>query len=355
METFPGSRESEMAYPGVIEDVRRCIKLQVPSRVPVFPLSISYDYHYFGYTHAQWRNNPEVMIDVGIKAIEEFDYDIYMLHPDDLIEYEEIGIKVKFDDNIPPAVYEYLPTNEATLNILKIPSNLTEKGRMASYLQGLLGLKECFGESVCLAGRIAAPFSAVSLILGIESTLMLMLENPLLLKKYMEFFVEYNDLVAKAQLKAGADAIWLGDCVATSHFISPEQYEDHAAEYADMSARRIRDSGGIVFYHGNEKSISHLKIMAGLSFDAINIGEGVDIGDVKKIIGKKKCIMGNLDTIHDLQPKQPEEIETIIKEIIMKAKPGGGYIFCTGEGIPPNTPFCNIKAMMRAAKKYGKY
>ncbi|MBA7567812.1 Uroporphyrinogen decarboxylase [subsurface metagenome] len=185
--------------------------------------------------------------------------------------------------------------------------------------------------------------------------MLLMLENPPLLRRYMEFFLEYNDVAAVAQLKAGADALWLGDCVATSHFISPQQYEDHAAEPAALSAGRIRERGGIVFYHGNEKSIPHLKIMASLSFDAINIGEGVDIGEVKTEIGDQVCIMGNLDTINDLQPGSPEEVEQVVKNIVKKAKPGGGYIFCTGEGVPDNTPVENVRAMMRAVKQYGKY
>jgi uroporphyrinogen decarboxylase len=110
-----------------------------------------------------------------------------------------------------------------------------------------------------------------------------------------------------------------------------------------------------VFYHGNEKSIPHLKIMAELGFDAINIGEGVEIGQVKREIGGRVCLMGNLDTINDLQPRSPEEVEQVVREILEAAKPGGGYIFCTGEGVPDNTPVENVLAMMRAIKKYGRY
>jgi uroporphyrinogen decarboxylase len=226
---------------------------------------------------------------------------------------------------------------------------------MAAHLEGLSAIKERFGDSICLTGRIAAPFTTLTLILGIEATLMLMLENPGLLKRYMEFFLEFNDVVAAAQLGAGADALWLGDCVATSHFISPAQYRDHAAGFAGEAAHRIREHGGIVFYHGNEKSIPHLKIMAGLGFNAINIGEGVEIGEVKREIGDRVCLMGNLDTINDLQPRRPEEVEQAVREILEAAKPGGGYIFCTGEGVPDSTPVENVRAMMGAVKNYGKY
>ncbi|MBN2551243.1 MAG: hypothetical protein JXB06_00675 [Spirochaetales bacterium] len=344
-----------MAYAEAMEDIRTCLELGVPSRVPAFPLCISYDYDHFGYTHARWRSDPTVMLELARKAVTEFDYDVYMLHPDDLIEYERTGIAIQFEEHLPPAVKTYLPASEATLASLRIPADLLATGRLAAHLEGLAAIKESFGDSICLVGRIAAPFSTLTLILGIEATLMLMLENPSLLKRYMEFFLEYNDEVAAAQLAAGADALWLGDCVATSHFISPQQYQDHAAEFADASSRRIREHGGIVFYHGNEKSIPHLQIMAGLSFDAINIGEGVDIGAVKRAIGERVCIMGNLDTINDLQPGRPEEVQRVVRRIVETAKPGGGYIFCTGEGVLDSTPVENVRAMMRAVKKYGGY
>ena len=344
-----------MAYPSVMEDIRRCIARQVPSRVPAFPLCISYDYGCFGYSHARWRNDPRIMVELAERAVREFDYDVYMLHPDDLLEYENTGIRIQFAEDLPPAVREYLPATAETLKGLRIPAELTSSGRMAAHLEGLSGIREKLGSSVCLTGRIAAPFTTLTLILGIEATLLLMLEDPGLLRAFMEFFLEYNDVVAQAQLAAGADALWLGDCVATSHFMSPQQYEDHAAELADRSARRIRERGGIVFYHGNERSIPHLQIMSRLAFDAVNIGEGVDIGEVKAAIGQRICIMGNLDTINDLQPRSPEQVEQVVRNVLSRAMPGGGYIFCTGEGVPDNTPLENVRAMMRAVKRFGTY
>jgi uroporphyrinogen decarboxylase len=347
--------DASMSHEEIMNDLRRCINLEIPKRVLCFPLGLEFDVGDAGFTHQQFRNDPDIMVQVGVQTVKKYGYDWYLLHPDDLIEYEATGIAIKYNENIPPAVSNYLSANESTLHSLKVPYNLTKRGRMALYLEGLRGLKREFGNEVCLTGRIAAPFSSAALILGIEPALMLMLENPTLLKRYMDLLVEYNDVVAQAQLEAGADALWLGDCVATSNFISPEQYEEFAAEYADSSCRRIQKSGGIVFYHGSEKSVSHLTVMSELSFDAVNTGEGIDIGYVKNAIGSKKCIMGNLDTINVLSMKSPEEIEKDTKDIVEKGKVNGGYVFCTGEGIPRQTPGQNVSAMISAVRKYGRY
>lgn len=318
-------------------------------------MGLDFDIYDAGFTHRQYRENPDIMTQVALRTVKDYDYDWVIVHPDDLIEYEDTGIGIKYDENIPPAVKRYLPADEDTLRSLIKMGSPVVKGRTALHLEGIRNIKRELGDTVCVTGRIAAPYSSIALILGIEPALMLMLENPELLKRYMDFFIGYNDAFAQTQIEAGADAIWLGDCVATSNFISPMQYEDFAAEYADRSSGLIQRHGGIVFYHGCEKSIPHLEIMAKLSFDTMNIGEGIDIGEVKRVIGKEKCIMGNLDTINVLQIKSPLEVEEETKCIVEKGKPGGGYIFCTGEGIPSNTNRENVKSMVEAVKKYGRY
>jgi uroporphyrinogen decarboxylase len=227
-------------------------------------------------------------------------------------------------------------------------------GRLARHLEGLRAIKGELGRDVCLTGRIAAPFTTLSLILGIEGALLLMLEDPGLLDEYIDFFLGYNDAIARLQLAAGADAIWLGDCVATSNFISVAQFERFAAGPAGESSRRIRAAGGIVFYHGAETAIAHLQAMAGLPVDAINIGYGVDIAEVKKAIGSRICIMGNLDTIEVLRPQSPEAVERDVARIVRAGRTGGGYIFCTGEGITHDTPVENVKAMVRAVRANGR-
>jgi MtaA/CmuA family methyltransferase len=266
-----------------------------------------------------------------------------------------MGIGVTDLEDLPPAVSRYLPATEETLRGLRRPADLGLRGRLARHLEGLRALKRALGDSVCLTGRIAAPFTTISLIVGVQEALLLMLEQPDLLRRYMDFFLDYNDEVARLQREAGADAMWLGDCVATSHFISAAQYAQFAAGPAAESGRRIRERGGICFYHGAEISIPHLQAMAGLGFDAINIGYGVDIAEIKSVIGSKVCIMGNLDTIRVLRPLSPPEVTVEVSRMVEAAKKGGGYIFCTGEGITHDTPAANVTAMARAVRAQGGY
>lgn len=338
-----------MAHAHIHDDLKRCINLQVPARVPCFPLGLEFDVRQAGVTHRQFRTDPERMIEVGRKTIARFDYDWFILFPDDLIEWEDTGIVTTDDETIPPAVRHYLPATEESLKGLRLPDP-RRTGRLPLHLEALKGLKAELGDTVVIAGRIAAPFSGVALLLGVEATLLLMLENPALLRKFMDYVHACNEIVAPAQIEAGAEILWLGDCVATSRFISPDTYSDFALDYADQSAQSIRNAGGLTLYHGAETSLPHLTRMADVACDALNVGEGIDIGKVKQAIGHKKCVMGNLDPIRILRNGAPADVECAVADMLASAAPNGGYIFCTAEGIPHDTPATNVETMVNAVR-----
>ena len=82
---------------------------------------------------------------------------------------------------------------------------------------------------------------------------------------------------------------------------------------------------------------------------AVNVGEGVSIGEVKKALQPKVALMGNFDCLL-LCDGTPETIAEETERMIRENAPGGGYMFNTGEGVMANTPPQNVEAMMRMAK-----
>lgn len=340
-----------MAYQGIINDLKKCVALEIPGRIPCFPLGIDFDVWQSGFTHRDYRNNPETMIKVGINAVEKFDYDWFILFPDDLIEWEEVGIKTTDDEIVPPAVEKYLDPSRSTLESLPIPDP-EKDGRMPLHLEGLRGLKEYFGDSICLTGRIAAPFSGVALLVGVETMLMMMYEDIELFRDWMKYVTQCNRVWAQAQIEAGANALWLGDCLATSNFISVNDLINIAIPHADENARMITDYGAFSFYHGSESSLEHLKaITEYVSASAINIGEKVNFQKAKKEVGDKKCLMGNLDPLGVLRNGKREDVIQQTEEIVRTGMKGGGYIFCTAEGIPHDTPTENVQACVETAHR----
>jgi len=342
-----------MAYSGVINDVRTCVNLSIPQRVPIFALDEQFNVRMHGITYAEYTYEVDKMVNCEIEMVKKFDYDWVYLNPDDYIEFEPLGVKTKGAKNIPLTGYKYLPACEDTLKNLKFP-NFKKDGRMLAFLEAISRIKEKLGDTVCLAGRVAAPFSSVTLLYGVENGLILLFENPELFKETANFFVEFMIEWGKAQIQAGADAIWVGDCVASSGFISSSHY----AEFALPGVLRLNEAlkkEGFVFYHAGESSLTHLESMANSYPDVLSIGGKIGLNKVKETVGKRVCLMGNIKGIEVLQRGSPEEVERETMRIMEIGKKGGGYIFNSEEGIPYQTPEENVKIMMQTAKKHSLY
>jgi uroporphyrinogen decarboxylase len=235
-----------MAYRGVIEDIRRCIKLQKPSRVPVFACGEEFDVRMSGTVYSDYNSNSGVMAKCQIEAINRFGYDWAWLQVDDCIEFEVLGVGVKGQGNILPATCDYLPASYETLNHLKLPDPKKD-GRMPVLLDAIKRIKDEFGDTVCVTGRTAAPFSSVTLLYGITETLMLLYDNPQLVKDTARFFIELQSMWGTAQIEAGADALWVGDCNASGHLISVDDYMEFAFEGVKKCVEAYDRAGALVF------------------------------------------------------------------------------------------------------------
>jgi len=342
-----------VAYRGVVEDLRTCARLGVPSRVPVFALGEEFDVEMCGADYREYIRSPELMIQCQVQAVERFDYDWILLHPDDYIELEPLGIETTVGERMPPAAIGTLPPSRHTLEGLSLPDPARD-GRMPAHLEALAGIKGAFGSRLCVAGRVAAPFSAGALLYGISDGLMLIYDDPGLFRATADFFVELMTMWGIAQLDAGADAIWLGDCVAASGFLSPQQHADFALEPAARVSDNLRAHGGVVIYHGAEGSRAHLEIQAP-HFEIINLGEGCDLAEMKAAIGDTVCLSGNAHPIALMNCEELAEVEAATRRIVEAGKPGGGYVFNTGEGVPRQTRPDVVETMVQTAKRCGGY
>ena len=344
-----------MAYKGVLEDIRKCIMLQQPVKVPIFAISMEFDIFHLGISHREYERNFDKMVFAAVESVKRFDYDWALLHPDDYIELEGIVETLqKEDKSIPVIAKEYIKPTKQSLRDFRIP-NFKKDLRMPVYLDAIKEIRRKLEDSACVTGRLAAPFSTVALIFGISETMILTIAEKDFLKEALLFFTELQINWAIEQAKAGADAIWIGDCVASSNFISAETFHQFAAPGLKELVKAIKRQGCIAYYHAAEKSAEHLKMMPEIGVDIVNIGEEMDISQAKSLIGKKVCLSGNLAPIKILANTKKEDVEKEVETIMKKAKSGGGFIFNTEEGIPYYTPIENVEAMIKTARKYGAY
>ncbi len=244
------------------------------------------------------------------------------------------------------------PATRETLKNLKMPDP-NKDGRMPVKLEAIRKIRQHFGNKVCLCGGNAAPFSSTCLLYGIQETMMLIHTDPKLLHATNDFFAEFQKMWGIAQLKAGADAIWLGDCNAMSRLISAEQYRNFAFDSCKKVVGAYNEAEGLTFLHNSEESIPHLELETQLGASVISVGPGIEIGKAEETVKGKTCLMGNLDPVNILMNGTAEQVSKETERIITAGKINGGYLFDTGEMVPRDTPEENMRAMIKAARERG--
>jgi uroporphyrinogen decarboxylase len=200
-------------------------------------------------------------------------------------------------------------------------------------------------------GSNAAPYSSAGLLYGLEIPMLLMYEAPDLLRDTMDFFVDLQSRWSVAQIEAGADAIWLGDCNAFSGLLSPTHYKEFAAEPCRKVIQACQKAGGMVFLHNSEISIPHIELEIGLKPDVISIGPAADLEAVLKAARGTTCIMGNVDPVEVLLRGTPEQVEREVERIMAIGRRGTGFMLDSGEMVPRDVPVENMRAMMRRGRE----
>ena len=344
-----------MAYDGLLDDVRKVIRLETPSRVPFFALSEEFDvkWHDQG-TYQQITDNPQRLADCWIAAIESFDYDWAWLQIDDCFEFEPLGVGVKGEGNILRATCDYLPATSDTLAGLQRIDPLTD-GRMPILLRAIEKVRDHFGDTVLVCGRTAAPFTSTALLYGIQEAMMLTITDPDLLLRTNAFFIELQAEFGRAQYNAGAHALWLGDCNAMSNLISVDHYSQYAFEDCRQLVGQYQDMGLIVMYHASEIRGAYVAKQLELGVDIMSVGPEADIAEARAITKGKVALSGNVDPINVLQNGSPDEVAAQTEQVMATCKPGGGYVFNTGEMVPRDTPEANMRTMAETVRRLGTY
>jgi len=324
----------------------------MPARMPVFSLSWEFHQLQAGVTERQARLDVAKTVACQVEAVRKYDEDWAIIFPDDYIEFEPLGLPMRDDEGHPTMPTAYLPFERETLRRFRIPDAKQEM-RLPIHLEMLRRLKDQLGDSVLVMGRIAAPFSTLGLIYGIEELMVGMITDPGLVNDNLKFFVDHQIAFGQAQLDAGADLLWLGDCCASSKFCSLDYCCRFAFDDAAEVAAALSGSGGLLIYHACENVLPYLAKEAQLPVHAVNVGEGCCLTEVRQALDSPMCLMGNLDPML-LRDGSLAEVAEATERMIRESRPGGRYIFNTGEGVMCNSSPANVAAMLDTVKRLAR-
>ncbi len=335
--------------------VERCMKAihhEEVDCVPVVPLCISHAVKLANVPFHRYNTDPEVLVDCQIGAWHKYHYDGIHVSSDNWVLPEALGVGVQFYDELPPTGLGRPLASTKDLSVLPPISKARTAARMnllpaaTRYARELLG-NTCFIKTNFDQG----PFSLCSAVRGIEQLMADMYDDEQFVFDLLEICSELVFQLGLAVGRVGAHAVTFGDSVAG--LISRNDFIKFALPFEKRVIERLHRALNIpVFMHICGSTMHILDCMADTGADAIEFDHCNDFAEVKKQIGKRTCLEGNLDPTSVMFQGTPEVVRQKSAELIAIAGTEGGFILSPGCELPRDIPAANMLAMVQAARDF---
>ena len=210
-----------------------------------------------------------------------------------------------------------------------------------------------------MTNDLAGVFESASQGMGMPYYSKMLHKNPKFIKEVHEVIATFTAECYKAYMEVGAEVfVESGDLAYHSGpMMSPKKFTELLLPAYRIITDTVHEKGQKIVLHTDGQVTPLLDFVVDCGFDGLQSLEptaGVDLALVKKKVGDKLCLMGNIDVAHDLVYGTKEEVYNSVKYAIKTAGPGGGFIV-SAANMHPGVKVDNLKWMVEATKEFGNY
>jgi uroporphyrinogen decarboxylase len=335
-----------------MERVLTTLSHKEPDRVSLFLLLTMHGAKELGLSIKDYFSKAEYVAE-GQKIMQKkYNIDCYNPFFYAPIEIEAFGAEVIYREDGPPNSGLPIIKNLTDIKKLEAP-RVSDTKVLHKVLKSIKILKEKSKGNIPIIGVAMSPFSLPVMQLGFEKYLELMHYHEDLFNHLMKINEAFCIDWANAQLAAGATAITYFDPVASPTIIPKELYVKTGFQVAKRTIAKIKGATATHFASGDCLTLADLLPETGTAVVGVNTHE--NISEIKQAYKNKLSVLGNLNGI-EMRHWTKEEATNIVKEVIKKAAPGGGFILADNHGeIPFQVKDETLMAIAEAVKEHGTY
>jgi len=146
-------------------------------------------------------------------------------------------------------------------------------------------------------------------------------------------------------------------CFNTGPFLSPAQFAEHIAPYLRSLIAGYREMGFYTIKHtdGNIMPILDQLLDAGPhALHSLDPQGGVDIAEVKRLVGSRVCLIGNVNC-GLIDTGSEEEFLDSARYALRHGMPGGGYVFSTSNCVYTGMDLGRYRKILEVWRAEGIY
>ncbi len=215
-------------------------------------------------------------------------------------------------------------------------------------------------EAVAVFGGVGGPFTTTWMLTGYESIGLQLYDDPEFLVALAQIAADFSIAAATRMAEAGVDGLIVSEDLGSSSggLLAPAQFRAVFKPALGAIIRHIKSLGLPVLLHSCGCIYDYIDDAIELGIDALHPLQrtaGMDLARVKAQYGDRICLVGNIDSSGTLPYGTPAEVEAEVRGALAAAMPGGGYILASDHSLHDGIPVANIRAMLEAARRYGRY
>lgn len=211
-----------------------------------------------------------------------------------------------------------------------------------------------------IIGQHGDIFTKVWTMMGFETFAYSLIENPSL----VQLMFDKIGSIIYSMFKTMADfdevgALWYSDDIAYTEglMVSPNVLRKYLFPWMKKIGNLAKSKNLPFIYHTDGKIYEVLDDIINCGVNALHPIEpkAMDIVALKKQVGGKLCLIGNIDLSFTLTRGTVEDVIKETKQRIKEVAPGGGYCLGSSNSVPAYVPIENYRAMIETALRYGTY
>jgi uroporphyrinogen decarboxylase len=240
------------------------------------------------------------------------------------------------------------------------PNLKDEYKKAKKFFKGVLRKCKDIKDEICIVAQnaLTSIFPPVWQGMGMQNFARALKNDPKLVEERFRFTTDYVLKTFEAYKDCGAKIFLEGGDIAHSGgpMINPKYFDKYLLPRYQEVAERIHEWGGKYILHTDGDITDLLDFIVDSGFDGLQCLEPplVDPYYVKKKVGDKICLSGNIDTRHILVKASKAEVEEAVKEAISALGPDGGAMLSPAN-FHPEISVKHLRWMIEAGKKYGNY
>jgi uroporphyrinogen decarboxylase len=294
---------------------------------------------------------PDLVAEVTIQPVDIIGVDAAILFSDILVIPEAMGMHLEMNEGEGPVFPNPIRTNDDAKKL----KNIDPTKELKYVLDAVSLTKKNLNNRVPLIGFSGSPWTLLTYMVegkgskSFSEVKKLIYNNPELAHNILD---KLSNIIAdylSAKIETGCNAIQIFD--TWGGILSQKDFVEFSLQYVEKIISQIkRKDEPVIFF---AKGI-HYKLdkMVNIGADVLGLDWTMDLGQVRKQVGDKVALQGNMDPTVLYANKNYIKNET--KRVLSSFGKGSGHIFNLGHGILPDVDPENAKAFVQFVKEESK-